>query len=439
MSSWNFDRVDREALFTKLIDYRRDFHRYPEPGWLEYRTTSKIIERLEEMGVPYRFGPDIHNAELRMGLPSAEVHKAAKERAVAEGARPELVERMADGFTGVVATVEGALPGPTIAIRVDIDSNDLIESVEDDHMPYREGFASVHHGAMHGCGHDGHAAIGLGIVEMLNIYKDQLKGKVIVIFQAAEEGGRGAESVAKSGILADTDYFLSSHMGIRANRTGLFAAGTFGHLVSTKFDGHFKGVSAHAGNSPELGHNALAAAAAAVTNLLAIARTSKGTSRINIGGMQAGPGRNVIPDYAVINAETRGVTGEINDYMFDSAMHVCAGAAQMYQCEFTHTVEGKTTDAPCDEALVKLAAQVASEMDAFDEVREMMDFGAGEDVTFLMREVQAQGGQATLMLIGSDLKAPHHNRKFDFDEAVIPVAVELYTKLVFAIGEQAKG
>lgn len=437
MSSWNFDRVDREALVAKLTAYRRDFHRYAEPGWLEYRTTAKIIERLEEMGVPYQFGQDIHTAELRMGLPTAEAHKKAQERALSEGARPDLIERMADGFTGVVATVEGALPGPTTAIRVDIDSNDLIESVEDDHMPFREGFSSVHHGAMHGCGHDGHATIGLGVVEVLMAYKDVLKGKVIVIFQAAEEGGRGAESVAKSGILKDTDYFFAAHMGIGANRTGIMAASTFGHLVSTKFDGHFKGLSAHAGNSPELGHNALAAAAAAVTNLLAISRTSKGTSRINIGGMQAGPGRNVIPDYAVITAETRGITGEINDYMYENAMHVCNGAAQMYQCEFSHTIEGKTADAPCDPELTALAAKVAGEMDAFDDIRETMDFGAGEDVTFLMREVQARGGKATLMLIGSDLKAPHHNRKFDFDEAILPTAVELYTRLVFAIGEQA--
>ena len=74
---------------------------------------------------------------------------------------------MGDGFTGVLGVLETGRPGPVVCFRFDIDSNDLIELADDSHRPFAEGFASVNDGAMHGCGHDGHAAIGLGLATSL--------------------------------------------------------------------------------------------------------------------------------------------------------------------------------------------------------------------------------------------------------------------------------
>lgn len=112
------------------------------------------------------------------------------------------------------------------------------------------------------------------------------------------------------------------------------AASSRGFLASTKFDVTFKGRAAHAGASPETGHNALAAASTAVLNLLAIPRHSGGSSRVNIGTLHGGTGRNVIPEEAVMTLETRGLTTEINEYMYAAAERICKSAAAMYECGY---------------------------------------------------------------------------------------------------------
>ena len=63
------DRIDFEALGRELIAFRRDFHKYAESAWTEYRTTARIISELEKLGLPVKFGPEIHTPEKMFGLP----------------------------------------------------------------------------------------------------------------------------------------------------------------------------------------------------------------------------------------------------------------------------------------------------------------------------------------------------------------------------------
>ena len=76
---------------------------------------------------------------------------------------------------------------------------------------------------MHACGHDGHASLGLHTCIALNEIKDELSGIIKVIFQPAEEGVRGAQSIAEGGILDDVDYFLTGHLGMGWNTGSLVA------------------------------------------------------------------------------------------------------------------------------------------------------------------------------------------------------------------------
>ena len=102
-------------------------------------------------------------------------------------------------------------------------------------------------------------------------------------------------------------------------------------MATTKFDAHFTGTAAHAGAKPEDGHNALLAAAQATLALHAIAPHSEGASRVNVGVMQAGSGRNVVPASALLKVETRGASDiAINQYVFDRAQQAIQGAATMY-------------------------------------------------------------------------------------------------------------
>ncbi len=432
----NFDRIDMEAFKEELIGIRRDFHKYAESGWTEFRTTARIITELEKLGLEVKYGPSIHVREKMFGLPKPEVLEACWQRALKETDRPDLVRAMEGGYTGCITTIEGELPGPTVGIRVDIDCNDVVESNAPNHVPAAEGFRSVHENCMHACGHDAHAAIGIGTAKLLAAYKDQLRGKVILVFQPGEEGLRGAASLTAKGHFSECDYFFGAHVGLIDHEFGTICSSGHGFLCSTKFDVTFHGVPSHAGASPETGRNALAAAATAVLNMLAIPRSSKGPSRINIGTLKAGTGRNVIPAEAEMTIETRGKTTEINEYMYDSAMRVCKAAAEMYGCTMDSRYMGGAGTIKCDPEAVALVHKVVKDLPNVKTVIDDVDFGGGEDVTTMMRDVQENGGKVTEMILCMPLKAPHHNDFFDVDERVSPLGAKLFASLALAAGDE---
>ncbi|MEG1774842.1 MAG: amidohydrolase, partial [Oscillospiraceae bacterium] len=241
------DRIDEKSFDDALILLRRDLHKYPECGWTEYRTTVKVIEALEALGMAPVFGPQIHTPAHRYGMPPPDMLTACEQRAIEETGRPDLIERMKGGFTGCVAEILGSRPGPTVAFRFDLDCNDAEEADDPQHRPAREGFRSTHPNLVHACGHDGHTAIGIGAAQILTQYRDQLAGRVIFVFQPAEEGLRGANSLTQAGIFRDVDYLFGGHIGLKLGRLGVIAASGHGFLASTKFDVNFQGKEAHAG------------------------------------------------------------------------------------------------------------------------------------------------------------------------------------------------
>ena len=138
----NFDHVNLEQLGQEMIQLRRDFHKHPESGWTEFRTTARIIDELEKLGLTVQYGPSIHVREKMFGLPKEDVLEACWQRAMSETGRPDLVEAMKGGYTGCLTVIEGALPGPTVGIRVDIDCNDVEEADDPKHPPCALGFRS---------------------------------------------------------------------------------------------------------------------------------------------------------------------------------------------------------------------------------------------------------------------------------------------------------
>lgn len=125
---------------------------------------------------------------------------------------PMKMARKMEGYTGCVALFDSGKPGKTIALRFDIDCVNVTETRSPEHIPNKEGFASINDGFMHACGHDSHITIGLGVALWIAQNKDKLTGKVKIVFQPAEEGVRGAAAIAQSGIIDDADYFASSHI-----------------------------------------------------------------------------------------------------------------------------------------------------------------------------------------------------------------------------------
>ncbi len=409
--------MDYKNFEQKLIHTRRDFHTYPEAGWLEFRTCSIIAQRLEALGWVVKTGLDVIDPASVMGRPSEEIIASNITRAISQGANPEWITRL-NGYTGLTAELDTGLPGPVVALRFDMDCVEVQEDNSPSHRPKHEGFSSVNTGLCHSCGHDAHMAIGLGVAEVLMSERDNLKGKVRLIFQPGEEGCRGAYAMTQKGVVDDADYFLAMHIGMGVP-SGVFALNTLGYLATTKIDADFTGVPAHAAASPHKGRNALLAACSAALGLHGIAPHSDGTMRINVGKLNAGSGRNVIADHASMRIETRGETQDIADYVYSRAVEVLKGSAMMYGVDVNITKAGEGTTAEGSPELVKLAGEAVRGLGIFERVDDVMHAGASEDATWFMRRVQSHGGMATYLGLGSNITAPHHNGKFDIDEGAI--------------------
>lgn len=415
---------DIQTLTPQLTAWRRDFHHFAESGWVEFRTAAKVAEILDHLGYELAMGRDVVDAESRMGLPDAQTLAKEFARARAQGAPEKWLAAFEGGFTGIVATLRTGRPGPTLAFRVDMDALDLSEALDESHRPFREGFASCNPGMMHACGHDGHTTIGLGLAQVLKQHEAQLNGTIRLIFQPAEEGTRGARAMVAAGALDGVDYFTAVHIGTGVP-AGTVICGSDNFMATTKFDVRFTGVAAHAGGKPEEGRNALLAAAQAALALHSIAPHSEGASRVNVGVMQAGSGRNVVPASALLKVETRGESEAINQYVFDRAQSVIAGAAALYGVSAeTHLMGAATSSTPSPawvNYLREQAGQVTGVLHAIDKVKAP---AGSEDATLMMARVQQNGGLASYMVFGTDLSAGHHNEKFDFDEQIMNVAVE---------------
>ena len=158
-------RKEIQAISNEIIDYRRDFHKYPELSFKEFRTAEKISSYLSDFNIP-------HKTKI--------------------------------GKTGVVADLDFG-DGPTIALRADMDALPIQETGDLD-------YKSDNPGVMHACGHDGHMAILLGVANILSNYKKLNKGKVRLIFQPAEEGGGGAKYMIKDGCLEGVNEIYGLHL-----------------------------------------------------------------------------------------------------------------------------------------------------------------------------------------------------------------------------------
>lgn len=165
--TFNIHEAVRKTL-PYMMEMREYFHAHPELSEKEFDTCKTIFQELSLMG--------IEDVKIIAG-------------------------------TGVTGLIHGALPGPVILLRADIDALPLTEKFD---CPY----SSLVDGVMHACGHDGHAANLLGVAKILNKHKDCLRGTIRLAFQPAEEGNGGAARMIDAGILNNprVDYALGLHV-----------------------------------------------------------------------------------------------------------------------------------------------------------------------------------------------------------------------------------
>ena len=156
----------------QLVAFRRDLHRHAESGLSEFWTASYLAEKLAALGCEVHLGDEVMDRTVLMGVPDPKTQEERLKAALAQGANPKWIEKM-NGLTGVMVDIRPDLPMHSV-LRFDIDCVDVDESTELAHKPAAEGFASINKNECHACGHDGHAAIGLGVAMELMRCKDKL-------------------------------------------------------------------------------------------------------------------------------------------------------------------------------------------------------------------------------------------------------------------------
>ena len=415
---------------NQLSAYRREFHRYPENGWHEFRTSARVAEILTGLGYEVAMGPDVVEP-ASVGEPerlTQEQVKAEMERAVRQGANPDFVART-KGWPGVMAVLDTGRPGPVSAMRFDIDCLPYEEPEKAGYRPYYEGYRSCNPQSVHACGHDGHTAIGLGIAEELQKRKEHLRGRIKLFFQPAEETFYGAQSIVDKGHLDDVMNFIAVHIALSADNKPLpsrtVACGCRDFLSDRQLDVYLEGRAAHPCGASQEGKNALLAACSAALNIHSIAPHEAGLCRVNVGEIHAGVCANTIAPNAMMRIEYRGQHPEISAYAGKRIFDILDGTAKAYGLTYHYVDYGEVPAGASDYAMMEVIQRAAKKVPWFETVYFEGNGGGTDDAAVMLTKVQQNGGIGAYVGIGADTTGPVHNPEFDFDEDCLPAAVEL--------------
>ncbi|MEB7389816.1 amidohydrolase [Aerococcus viridans] len=211
----------------------------------------------------------------------------------------DIDRNVGDGY-GIVARVHGSKPGPTIALRADMDALPITEETD---LP----FASENTGAMHACGHDIHTATLLGVAQVIQAHRDEFAGTVVFIFQHAEEKKPGgAKAIVDAGYLAGVDAVFGLHIDPSKEAGTVGYSLGYGSAASDAFEIKIQGRGGHA-SSPHTAIDSVVIAAETIANLQTlVSRVSNPIEPlvVTVAGVDAGMGApNIIADTATLLAQ----------------------------------------------------------------------------------------------------------------------------------------
>ena len=350
------------------------------------------------------------------------------DRAVAQGANPEFVERTG-GFPGVIVELDTGKEGPVTAFRFDTDCLPYEEPKKEGFRPYDEGYISVNENCVHACGHDAHTAIGIGLAETIMQMKEKLTGKIKIFFQPAEERYNGALAIIAKGFMDDVDNFISVHMALSGDNVPLpshsIACGCKDFLSDCEIEVEFNGKAAHPCGAAQEGKNALLAACSAALNLHSIAPHEAGLTRVNVGRINAGVACNTIAPNAYMDIEYRGQNREIAAYVRKRVFDILDGAAKSYDISYTYTDLGEVPGGASSDELMKVIERAAEKEPWFTKIFYEGNVGGTDDAVCYINYVQDRGGFGTYIGIGADTTNVLHHPEFDLDEDSIQPAINV--------------
>ena len=378
-------REEIKNIKDEIYTIRRHFHRYPELSFKEFNTAETISQHLNNLGISHKKGV---------------------------------------GKTGIVGEINFG-PGPTIALRADMDA---LPIQEENNLDYK----SLNDGVMHACGHDGHMAILLGAANALSKNSKLKKGTVRFIFQPAEEGLGGAKYMIEDGCLDKVDeiyglhlwnYQLYGEVGIKDGPV-MASADLFDIEVSGK-GGH--------GATPQGTVDAIVVASNLVTMLQTIVSRNTNpleSTVLSIGKIKGGHNFNIISDKVHMSGTTRSYTEENRKMIKQRMKEVVEGVSKSFGADIKLNYKDGYPPTVNHSSQVEKVLEAASSIVASGAKNPYLSMG-GEDFSYYL-----QNKPGCFFFVGSApneneiLSTPHHCSHFNIDERALLIGASVYVNLI---------
>ena len=363
------------TLFAWMCNIRQTLHRYPELAYKEKKTSALIARELDILGIPFQQG--------------------------------------LAGGTGIRAEIAGDNGrGPCVALRADMDALPIAEETG---LP----FTSERSGLMHACGHDGHVAMLLGAAALL---KDMdLPGKVVLLFQPAEETGNGAAAMVEDQVLSGVDMIFSGHIdthypvGRITVDEGLICS------YADPFTVVIHGRGGHAARPHEAVDSVVVACNLVMNMQTLISRhiNPSHAAVVTVGRLEAGTVHNVIAEHAVLEGTVRSAHPETRERIIQGFERLIQGAADMCNAEITlkffDALPAVENDIWATSIARAAAVTVVGEQGVISQGQPSL---GGEDFSFYQQQIPGCmvrfGGCREGKAVG-----PAHSASFDFDEELL--------------------
>ncbi len=409
------EQVDRSAdrIESKVIEWRRHFHQFPELSNREFKTAQKVAEHLTRFGL-----------EVKTGV----------------------------AHTGVVGLLKGGKPGPVIGLRADMDALPVTERVD---VPFaskvRTEFNGQDVGVMHACGHDAHTAMLMGVAEILSSMKTDLAGSVKFIFQPAEEGApRGEEGGAglmvAEGVLENpkVDVIFGLHVWAleEVGKIGYCPGGALAASDGLRIT--VKGKQTH-GSTPWTGVDPITVSAQIIMGLQTIisrqTELTENAAVITIGSIHGGVRSNIIPDQVEMIGTIRTLNTEMQDKIHKKIRLTVTKIAESAGAVAEVRIgKGNPVTYNDPELMATMLPTLKAAVGA-ENVELRKAITGAEDFSFYQKQVPG-----LFFFLGGMPKgkkpedaAPHHSPDFYIDESCLKLGVRSLSYLVLDYMEQHGG
>ena len=372
--------ADVDGVAAAVVEWRRDFHRHPELGFEERRTSQVVRDFLEATGIEVR----------------------------------------TCGKTGLRGLLRGGTPGRTVALRADMDALPLAELNEHD-------YRSENPGVMHACGHDGHMAMLMGAARVLAARRETLAGNVVFLFQPSEEAPPGgAPLMVEEGALDGVDAIFGIHLWqpLPSGVVGLRAGAAMAQ--ADEFEVTIHGRGGHASQPDVTVDPVVVASHVVVAAQTIVSRFANPLEPavVSFTTIHGGRIHNIIPDTVTMTGTVRTLDLDTQRAIKQRLGEVCEQTCRLFGATAEFTYNDGYPPLVNDAASVDLVRRVAARELGANRVATIPPAMGGEDFAYYLQRVP---GAFVMLGIGSDRPHPHHNARFDVDESVLPLGVRLMT------------